>query len=144
MIHEPRNAGAPQDATWDRLLEKIRYDGAYPTRERAEDTLRAVLTALGRQVTGDERVALAAALPREAARAFTTEAPALEQLGGAGFVYDLALRTAGTPATARWDAGVVLTAVAGLVGDELVTRLVRRLPPGYALLFGRAELAPAA
>ncbi|RPK80439.1 MULTISPECIES: DUF2267 domain-containing protein [Streptomyces] len=140
MIHEPRNAGAPADSTGDRLLEKIRYEGAYPTRERAEESLRAVLSALGRQVTGDERVALAAVLPRQAALVLTAEAPAVKQLSGAAFVRDLAERTGGTPATARWDAGVVLSQIAALVGDDLVARVIGRLPPGYALLFGRAEL----
>ncbi|UZI33070.1 DUF2267 domain-containing protein [Streptomyces sp. VB1] len=140
MIHEPRNAGARAGATVDQLLEKIRYEGAYPTRERAEESLRAVLGALGRQVTGDERVALAAALPREAALVFTSEVPAVKQLPGAAFVRDLAVHTGGTPATARWDAGVVLSQIATLMGDALVARVVSSLPPGYALLFGRAEL----
>ncbi|MEV1047867.1 DUF2267 domain-containing protein [Streptomyces sp. NPDC049916] len=144
MTHELRDTDAPRDATLDRLLERIRYDGAYPTRERAEEVLLGVLTALGRQVTGEERVDFAGALPRSAAQAFTAEAPVVEQLGGAAFVYDLAQRTAGSPATARWDAGVCLSGIAGLVGDDLVTQLVARLPSGYALLFGRAQLAQAA
>lgn len=140
MIHEPRSAGAPADTTGDRLLEKIRYEGAYPTRERAEESLRAVLSAFGRQVIGDERVALAAALPRAAALVFTAEAPAVRQLSGADFVRDLAERTGGTVATARWDAGVVLSQIAALVPDDIVAQVIGRLPPGYALLFGRAEL----
>lgn len=140
MIREPRNAYAPVDTTFGLLLEKIRYEGAYPTRERAEESLRAVLGALGRQVTGDERVALAAALPEEAARVFTAEVPDVRQLPGAAFVRELAERTGGTPVTARWDAGVVLSRLAALVGDDLVADVVRHLPPGYALLFGRAEL----
>lgn len=140
MIHEPRKTGAPEGMTTGCLLEKIRYEGAYPTRGRAEESLRAVLGALGRQVTGDERVALAAALPGEAARVFTAEVPAVRQLSGAAFVRDLAERTGGTPATARWDAGVVLSQIAAVVGDDLVAQVVAQLPPGYALLFGRAEL----
>ncbi|MER7698105.1 MULTISPECIES: DUF2267 domain-containing protein [unclassified Streptomyces] len=140
MIHEPGNACAPADAAIDLLLERIRYEGAYPTRERAEESLRAVLGALGRQVTGEERVAFAAALPREAAHAFIAEVPAVKPLSGAAFVRDLAERTGGTPATVRWDVGVVLSQVAALVGDDLVTQVVSCLPPGYALLFGRAEL----
>ena len=38
----------------------------------------------------------------------------------------------------------VLSVLRSLVGDELVTRILDQLPPGYALLFGRAELTPAA
>lgn len=65
-------------------------------------------------------------------------------LTGWGFVKDLAERTGGTPATTRWDTGAVLGAVAPIAKDGLITRIVRQLPDGYALLFGRAQLARAA
>lgn len=126
------------------MLERVRYEGAYPTRERAEEVVRAVLADLGRQLTGEERVDLAARLPVEAALVFTAQIPATEQLTGWGFVKNLAARTGGSPATARWDTGAVLTTVAQLAGEELLTRILTQLPPGYALLFGRAELIQAA
>ncbi|CAM5734600.1 hypothetical protein SBADM41S_01608 [Streptomyces badius] len=69
---------------------------------------------------------------------FTAEVPAVKQLAGAAFVAELAERTGGTPATARWDAGVVLSQIAALVGDDLVAEAASCLPPGYALLFGGA------
>ncbi|MFT9669953.1 DUF2267 domain-containing protein [Streptomyces rhizosphaericola] len=143
MIPEPRTI-APKAMTFDRLLEKIRYEGAYPTRERAEEALNAVLGGLGAQITGEERVAFAAALPSEAARVFTGEAPGIDPAPAARFVDDLAVRTGGTAATARWDAGTVLAAVATLMDPALVTRVIESLPPGYALLFGRAQLTTAA
>lgn len=130
--------------TFDEMVERVRYEGAYPTGERAEAALSAVLAALGRQLTGDERVALAARLPVEAALTLTAQIPGAETLTGYGFVSDLASRTGATPATARWDTGTVFAVVARLAGDELVTRIIRRLPNGYALLFGRAQLTPAA
>ncbi|MFG2577137.1 DUF2267 domain-containing protein [Streptomyces sp. NPDC048481] len=130
--------------TFEQMLERVRYEGAYPTRARAEESLRAVLAALGRQITGDERVELAARLPQQAARLFTAEIPATENLTGWGFVKDLASRTGGTPATTRWDAGTVLRVVAQLAGEDLLSRILGRLPSGYALLFGRAELVQAA
>ncbi|WP_069169960.1 DUF2267 domain-containing protein [Streptomyces griseus] len=140
-----REAVRPVPAmTFDQVLEKVRYDGAYPTRERAEEAVRLVLAGLGRQLTGEERVDLAARLPVEAALVLTAEIPALEPLTGWGFVKDLATRTGATLATTRWDTGSVLATVAGLAGPELMTRVLRRLPPGYALLFGRAELTQAA
>jgi len=126
------------------MLERVRYEGAYPTRERAEEVVRAVLADLGRQLTGEERVDLAARLPVEAALVFTAQIPATEQLTGWGFVKNLAARTGGSPATARWDTGAVLATVAQLAGEELLTRILTQLPPGYALLFGRAELIQAA
>ncbi|MGW1139950.1 DUF2267 domain-containing protein [Streptomyces zhihengii] len=137
-------APAARRMTFGQMLERVRYDGAYPTRARAESTVRAVLAALGRQITGDERVALAACLPPEAARAFTSTAPGIEQLTGWGFVKDVATRLGGTQATARWDTGAVLGVVADLAGPDLLGRVLAGLPGGYALLFGRAELVRAA
>ncbi|MFD6291645.1 DUF2267 domain-containing protein [Streptomyces sp. NPDC060205] len=141
-LREPAS-GRP-GTTFHRMLEKIRYEGAYSTRERAEEVTRAVLAALGRQLTGEERRDLAACLPAEAARVLTGQRPDPLPLTGWGFVKDLATRTGGTHATARWDTGAVLAAVADLAGPDLLDRVLARLPSGYALLFGRAELVQAA
>ncbi|MFE9361477.1 DUF2267 domain-containing protein [Streptomyces sp. NPDC006978] len=141
-LHEPTRAKAGM--TFDEMLEKIRYEGAYPTRERAETVTHAVLSGLGRQLTGDERVGLAARLPAEAAHILAAQIPAPAPLTGWEFVKDLAAHTGGTPATARWDAGTVLTAVAQLAGPDLLDRIIAQLPSGYPLLFGRAELIQAA
>ncbi|MCI3899965.1 DUF2267 domain-containing protein [Streptomyces spectabilis] len=126
------------------MLEKVRYEGAYPTRDRAEEAVRLVLAGLGRQLTGDERVELATRLPLEAARVLTEQIPATQPLTGWAFVQDLASRTGATLATTRWDTGSVLCTVATLAGPDLLTRILHQLPSGYALLFGRAELSPAA
>ncbi|MFG3590585.1 DUF2267 domain-containing protein [Streptomyces sp. NPDC047990] len=126
------------------MLEKVRYEGAYPTRRQAEGVVRRVLEALGRQLTADERVELAARLPGEAAALIASQISATRPLTGWGFVKDLAERTGGTPATVRWDTGAVLGVVARIAGDDLVTPIIRQLPDGYALLFGRAQLARAA
>ncbi|MFM9372614.1 DUF2267 domain-containing protein [Streptomyces sp. Da 82-17] len=130
--------------TFEQMLEIVRYEGAYPTRERAEESVRAVLAALGRQLAGDERVDLAARLPHEAAVVLASEIPAREPLTGWGFVKDLASRTGRAAATTRWDTGTVLHTVARIAGEELLTRILDQLPPGYALLFGRAELTQTA
>ncbi|MFC8592129.1 DUF2267 domain-containing protein [Streptomyces atroolivaceus] len=135
---------ATAGVTFDQMLETIRYEGAYPTRERAETVTHAVLAGLGRQLTGDERVDLAACLPAEAALTLTAQIPDPDPLTGWGFVKDLAARTGGTAATARWDTGAVLASVARLVDSDLLDRILTQLPPGYALLFGRAELVQAA
>ncbi|MGX9230060.1 DUF2267 domain-containing protein [Streptomyces albus] len=130
--------------TFSQMVERVRYDGAYPTRERAEAVIHAVLAALGRRLTGEERVELAARLPEEAARTFTAQIPEPERLTGWEFVKELAGRTGGTAATTRWDVGTVLSLLARLAGDELLDRVLAQLPAGYALLFGRAELTQAA
>ncbi|MET8031000.1 DUF2267 domain-containing protein [Streptomyces avermitilis] len=125
---------------FDQMLEEVRYEGAYPTRRQAQDVLRRVLEALGRQLTGDERVELAARLPQDAARFLASQIPTGRPLTGWGFVKDLAERTGGTLATTRWDTGSVLGVVARLAGDDLTARIIGQLPNGYALLFGRAQL----
>ncbi|MER0483386.1 DUF2267 domain-containing protein [Streptomyces sp. Edi2] len=130
--------------TFEQMLEKVRYEGVYPTRERAEEVVRVVLSGLGRQLTGDERVELAARLPFEAASILTAQIPDTQPLTGWAFVKDLAARSGATLATTRWDTGSVLTTVASLAGPDLLTRILRHLPSGYALLFGRAELIQAA
>jgi uncharacterized protein (DUF2267 family) len=144
MLELREQAAARPGITFHQMLERIRSEGAYPTRERAEDVTRAVLGALGRQLTGDERVALAACLPVEAARVFTGQIPDPQPLPGWGFVKDLATRTGGTPATARWDTGAVLAVVGHLAAPGLLDRILAQLPSGYALLFGRAELTQVA
>ncbi|MFI1962117.1 DUF2267 domain-containing protein [Streptomyces althioticus] len=134
-----------QDPAWRELVDAVREAGQYPTRSEAESVTRIVLSALGGHVVGDERVDLARALPEEAARVVASQIPATRPLTAAEFVDSVAARIEGaTPATARWDVSSVLSVLPPLVGDELVTRVLDQLPPGYALLFGRAELTPVA
>ncbi|MEU5579984.1 DUF2267 domain-containing protein [Streptomyces huasconensis] len=130
---------------WSELIEAVKEFGQYATAAEAERVTRTVLSALGGHVVGDERVELAAKLPVEAARLIADQVPVARQLTAAEFVESVALRLDGaTPATARWDVSSVLTALAQAVDGQLVDRLLGLLPPGYALLFGRAELAQAA
>lgn len=93
-------------------------------------------------MTGDERVDLARALPEEAARVVVDQIPATRPLTAAEFVDMIAARIQGaTPAAARWDVSSVLSVLPQLVGVDLTDRVLAQLPPGYALLFGKAELA---
>ncbi|MGW1819143.1 DUF2267 domain-containing protein [Streptomyces sp. NPDC002125] len=134
----------PYGTAYEQMLEKVRYEGAYPTRERAEEAVRLVLSGLGRQLTGEERVDLAARLPLEATRVLTAQVPDIQPLTGWAFVKDLAAQSGASLATTRWDTGSVLAAVSAYAGADLITRILHQLPTGWALLFGRAELAPAA
>ncbi|MFG3343498.1 DUF2267 domain-containing protein [Streptomyces sp. NPDC048018] len=131
------SATKPRPVSFAELLEQVRYDGAFPTRERAEAVARPVLAGLGRQLVGEERVELAACLPTEAARLVASQVPALTPQSAADFVQALAGEFDGSLATARWNAEAVLGAVARVAGRELATRVLRRLPPDYALLFGQ-------
>ncbi|MER6627187.1 DUF2267 domain-containing protein [Streptomyces sp. NPDC000987] len=126
---------------WDDLVDGVREAGRYTTRAEAERVTRIVLSALGGHVVGDERVDLARALPEVAARLVASQIPATRPLTAQEFVDAVADRVEGaTPATARWDVSSVLGVLPKLVGDDLVDRILNQLPPGYALLFGRAEL----
>ncbi|GAA3506909.1 DUF2267 domain-containing protein [Streptomyces showdoensis] len=129
---------------YEQMLERVRYEGAYPTRERADEAVRLVLAGFGRQLTGDERVDLAACLPLEAARVLTAQVPDPQPLTGWAFVKDLAARSGASLATTRWDTGSVFAAVRAHTGTGLVDRVLNQLPHGWALLFGQAELTPAA
>ncbi|WP_346178769.1 DUF2267 domain-containing protein [Streptomyces cuspidosporus] len=129
---------------WSELVEQVRERGQYATGEEAERITRTVLTALGGHLTGPERAELAHRLPREAAAALAGPIPPTLAPAASEFVDAVAARLGGaTSATARWDVSSVLGAVAEMAGDELLDRLLSRLPSGYGLLFGRAELLPA-
>lgn len=129
---------------WRELTERVQEAGQYTTRAEAERVTRIVLSVLGGHVTGDERVDLARALPEEAARVIASQIPVTRPLTAAEFVDAAAARIDGsTPATARWDVSSVLSVLADLLDEDLLTRILDHLPSGYALLFGRAELTPA-
>jgi len=130
--------------TFAQVRGQVRHAGACPSLEGAEEGGTAVLAALGRRLAGGERVDLAARRPREAAQIFVASIPDPEPLTGWSFVKELASRTGGSLATTRWDVGSVLGVVAELAGQPLLDRILAQLPTGYAILFGRAELAPAA
>ncbi|MGW4565316.1 DUF2267 domain-containing protein [Streptomyces sp. NPDC004561] len=139
----PQRVRDNDSARWENLTEAVREAGQYPTRAEAERVTRTVLSEFGAQVTGDERVALAQALPREAGWVIASRIPATHPLTAPEFVESVATRINGsTPATARWHVGSVLTVLSAQLGEPLTTRVLRQLPSGYALLFGRADLAP--
>ncbi|MFF3556201.1 DUF2267 domain-containing protein [Streptomyces tsukubensis] len=143
-VRVPLEQQQSYSTAYQQMVERVRYEGAYPTRERAEEAVRLVLAGLGRQLTGDERVDLAARLPLEAARALTAQIPDTQPLSGWAFVKDLAARSGASLATTRWDTGSVFAVVAAHAGSDLITRILNQLPTGWALLFGQAELNPAA
>ncbi|MES4891643.1 DUF2267 domain-containing protein [Streptomyces sp. NPDC096012] len=141
----PRAQDVAEDAGWLQLADAVREAGQYATRAEAERITRIVLSVLGGHVTGDERVALAQALPQEAGRMIASQVPAVHSVTAREFVESAATRIEGsTPATARWDVSSVLSVLSDQLGEPLTTRILTQLPPGYALLFGRAELSQAA
>ncbi|UNO42017.1 DUF2267 domain-containing protein [Streptomyces sp. MST-110588] len=132
---------------YDELVKAVKKEGRYPTERMTERVVHDVLAALGRQLVGDERVELARLLPDEAAVAFVSQIPSPQPLTAGEFTRALAEASGvdgATEATARWDAGSVLTVLTRHIDPGLLRRILHQLPEGYALLFGQARLAPAA
>jgi hypothetical protein len=129
---------------WSELVGRVREYGRYAGTEESRQIIRGVLWEFGGHLPRDLRTELAERLPRPAAAPLTDALPATRRLTGAEFVDSVARHTReATAATARWDVSSVLGVIADLAGDDLVERIVAALPPGYALLFGRAELTGA-
>jgi uncharacterized protein (DUF2267 family) len=127
-----------------RLIQQIRTLGRYTTDEEAERVLAAVLAVLGSQLTGEERRELAAALPERARAVFAAQIPLPAPVAAPAFVEAVAHTLHTSLTAARWDTSSVLAALTDVAGDHLTDRLLTRLPRGYALLFGRADLTIAA
>ncbi|MER5771832.1 DUF2267 domain-containing protein [Streptomyces sp. NPDC001985] len=131
--------------TDDRFIETVRYQGLYPTREEAAYVTRIALRTLARQLSDADRADLAAKLPPGVARHLTARSAAASPLTGQGLV-EVMTRSLprATPANARWGAATVFTLAARLAGTELVFRLIKGLPEGYAPLFGPGYERPVA
>ncbi|GAA4931093.1 DUF2267 domain-containing protein [Streptomyces coeruleoprunus] len=84
-------------------------------------------------------------LPAEAGALLAGRIPVTQPVSAPEFVDRVARGLAPlTVPEARWATGTVLTVLADVAGEDLTGRVLAGLPRGYALLFGRAELAPAA
>ncbi|GGV53404.1 hypothetical protein GCM10010495_82220 [Kitasatospora herbaricolor] len=130
--------------TWQHLLQQVRDAGHYTTDQQAERVLATVLAALGRQLTGDERRDLQAALPDRARALFSSQTPLARPVPAPALVETVATTLDTTPLHARWDVTSVLSALTHLTGEALTSRILAQLPRGYALLYGRADLTTAA
>ncbi|MEU9924499.1 DUF2267 domain-containing protein [Streptomyces griseoluteus] len=124
------------------FTETVREVGQYRTEAEAEAVTRTVLLALSAHLPASERTELTPLLPAEA-NLSTPLAP--RPLTAREFVESVAPHIENaTPATARWHVTSVLTALAQQLGAPQTARLLAQLPPGYALLFGLADLAAVA
>ncbi|WP_033355505.1 DUF2267 domain-containing protein [Kitasatospora aureofaciens] len=126
------------------LIQQVRMLGRYPSDEEAERVLDTVLAVLGSQLTGEERCELAAVLPERARTIFASQIPLPEPVAAPAFVEAVARSLHTSLTGARWDVSSALATLESLGGERLTDRLLARLPRGYALLFGLADLAAAA
>ena len=119
--------------------------GAYGTAEEAERAARVVLALLGAHLSGEARAQLAARLPEGFVLILLDPLQSAEPLPPERFVRATAAWIEGaTEHTAARDVSAVLSTAADAAGDDLLGQILLQLPTGYALLFGRAELTPAA
>ncbi|MER7621532.1 DUF2267 domain-containing protein [Streptomyces sp. NPDC126503] len=123
---------------WQTFLDRVGERGDYPTPHEAERAARTVLALLGAHLVGDVRAALAARLPETFAVVLLNPLQAAEPLSPERFVRATAAWIEGaTEQTAAWDVSAVLSTVADAAGEELTSRMLLQLPPGYDVLFGR-------
>ncbi|MFJ6907392.1 DUF2267 domain-containing protein [Streptomyces griseoluteus] len=136
---QPRSPLTTSD--WTDLVDAVREAGRYPTATEAELVTRIVLSGFGGVLRGDTRAAFTDVLPPEACEALSSTTPEVLQPTAREFVESMATRIEGaTPATARWHVSSVLNVLADRAGTPTTAHLIAQLPPGYALLFGLAEL----
>ncbi|MEU9122991.1 DUF2267 domain-containing protein [Streptomyces sp. NPDC048506] len=124
------------------FLAPVQERGEYDIRQEAERAARVVLALLGAHLVGAERAELAARLPEEYARILLNPLPAVEPLSAERFVRATAAWIEGaTEDTATWHIGAVLSVVADAAGEELMSRILLQLPPGYDFLFSHPQPA---
>lgn len=123
------------------FLANVRERGSYDDQTEAEKVTRAVLGVLSGRLPGGESAHLAAQLPAGLQDAMPDgDAPAASY-GVDEFVSRVATELDTTPEIGRWDASAVLTTVVESVTGGQLNQVLSVLPSGYAVLFGKPDLA---
>lgn len=123
------------------FLANVRERGSYGDQTEAERVTRAVLRVLSERLPGGESAHLAAQLPGGLQDAMPDgDAPA-PSYGVEEFVSRVATELGTTPEVAKWDASAVLTTVAESITGGQLNQVLSVLPSGYAVLFGKPDLA---
>lgn len=123
-------------------LARVRELGEYGSQDEAAKVTEAVLSVLAQRISPGEVDDLASQLPGPLGQTLTAAKPQqAESFGIEEFYRRVAERIGARPRTAEWDAGAVLTALADAVSGGELNQVLSRLPSGYAVLFGRADLA---
>jgi uncharacterized protein (DUF2267 family) len=123
-------------------LARVRELGEYGSQEEAAKVTEAVLSVLAQRISPGEVDDLASQLPGPLGQSLTAAKPQqAESFGIEEFYRRVAERIGARPRTAEWDASAILTAVADAVSGGELNQILSQLPSGYAVLFGRADLA---
>ncbi|MEV6297266.1 DUF2267 domain-containing protein [Streptomyces sp. NPDC051896] len=124
------------------FLARVRELGEYDSQDEAAKVTEAVLSVLAQRIRAGEVDDLASQLPGPLGQALAeAKQPQAESFGIEEFYRRVAERTGARPRTAEWDAGAVLTTLAGAVSGGELNQILSQLPSGYAVLFGKADLA---
>lgn len=127
---------------YDEFLARVRERGEYSSQDEARQVTEAVLGVLASRISPGEANDLASQLPGPLQHALTDgEGKQAEKFGIKEFYQRVAQRTGARPRTALWDASAVLTTVADAVSGGELNQVLSQLPSGYAVLFGKADLA---
>ncbi|MFB8246377.1 DUF2267 domain-containing protein [Streptomyces sp. NPDC055952] len=127
---------------YDGFLARVRERGEYKDQGEAADITDAVLHVLAQRIGPGEVKDLVSQLPGPLGVALDQAAPQQAQsFGIEEFYRRVDERTPARPRTAQWDASAVLTTVADTVTGGELNQIISRLPSGYAVLFGKADLA---
>ncbi|MFF4213167.1 DUF2267 domain-containing protein [Streptomyces sp. NPDC001796] len=124
------------------FLARVRELGEYESQDEAAKVTDAVLSVLAQRISPGEVDDLASQLPGPLGQALVEAKQAqAESFGIEEFYRRVAERTGARPRTAQWDASAVLTTLAGAVSGGELNQIISQLPSGYAVLFGKADLA---
>ncbi|MEU6807882.1 DUF2267 domain-containing protein [Streptomyces sp. NPDC046831] len=124
------------------FLARVRELGEYDSQDEAAKVTEAVLSVLAQRISPGEVDDLASQLPGRLGPALAeAKPPQAESFGIEEFYRRVAERTGARPRTAEWDASAVLTTVAEAVSGGELNQIISQLPSGYAVLFGKADLA---
>ena len=124
------------------FLARVRERGEYADQDEARQIAEQVLSVLAQRISPGEVEDLASQLPEPLGRAVSgARQQQPESFGIEEFCRRVAQRTGARPRTAQWDASAVLTTVADAVSGGETNQVLSQLPSGYAVLFGKADLA---
>lgn len=123
------------------FLANVRERGSYADQTEAEKVTRIVLRVLSERLPIGQSAHLAAQLPGSLQDALPDGDQPAPSFGVEEFVSRVADQLGTTPETAKWDASAVLTTVGEAVTGGELNQVLSVLPSGYAVLFGKPDLA---
>ncbi|MGV9567557.1 DUF2267 domain-containing protein [Streptomyces sp. NPDC003480] len=127
---------------YDEFLARVRERGEYAGQDEAATITEAVLGVLAQRISPGEVDDLASQLPGPLGHMpADAKQQQAERFGIEEFYRRVAERIGARPRTAEWDAGAVLTTVADTVSGGELNQIISQLPSGYAVLFGKPDLA---